>query len=144
MAAGPGGLPLRMLDLRTQKVVELKGTNSLWGPRWSPDGRYIAALGSRDVAVWVYDLETRQKRQLTTMNAGWPAWSRDSRYIYFRNSAAYRVRVSDGAIERLADLSGINLAGLSLGWVGVTPDGSLIATRDAGSTEVYSLQWTFP
>ena len=76
--------------------------------------------------------------------AGWPSWSRDSRYIYFENNATtvwYRVGIKGRIVERLASLSGIKMAASSLGWIGLTPDGSLIAARDVGSTEIYALDW---
>jgi eukaryotic-like serine/threonine-protein kinase len=43
----PGVLPLipiRMLDLKTHEVSTLPGSDGLFSPRWSPDGRYMAAL----------------------------------------------------------------------------------------------------
>ncbi len=44
-------------------------------------------------------------------------------------------------MEPLASLSSIKIAPSSLGWIGLTPDGLLISARDAGSTEIYALDW---
>jgi hypothetical protein len=51
------------------------------------------------------------------------------------------VGVKDRRVEHLASLSGLKMAPSSLGWVGLTPDSSLIATRELGSTEIYALDW---
>jgi Tol biopolymer transport system component len=34
---------LYLLDLRTNRVSTVPGSDGLYSPRWSPDGRYIAA-----------------------------------------------------------------------------------------------------
>jgi hypothetical protein len=38
----------------------------------------------------------------------------------------------------------ISADGSEMLWIGVTPDGSLISTREAGSTEIYTLDWETP
>lgn len=136
--------PLAILDLKTGRVSQLPRSEGLWSPRWSPDGQYIAALGFPQPSIWLYKLATHERKQLTTMGASWPSWSQNSQYIYFSNSAAYRVRVSDGRVQALADLDGLKTADGTFGWIGVAPDGSLISTRDASSTEIYRLDWETP
>ncbi len=42
---GPKDRSLRILDLDSGKVSEVPGSNGLYSPRWSPDGRYFAAYG---------------------------------------------------------------------------------------------------
>jgi Tol biopolymer transport system component len=92
-------------------------------------------------------VQTRVRTELTTIGAGWPSWSRDSQYIYFENNAtsvSYRVRIEDRKVERLASLSGVKMAEAGLGWIGLTPDGALISTRDAGTIQIYALDWETP
>ena len=38
---------LRILDLASHQVTVLPGSTSVYSPRWSPDGKYIAALSTR-------------------------------------------------------------------------------------------------
>jgi eukaryotic-like serine/threonine-protein kinase len=138
---------LEIIDVKTRRVSTLPESQGLWSPRWSPDGRYIAALGSPIFKLWLYNVETHARTELTDIGAGWPSWSRDSQYIYFENNATtvwYCVRIKDGRVERLASMSGLKMAPSSLGWIGLTPDGSLIATREVGSTEIYALDWDAP
>jgi len=139
-------LTLEIIDAKTQQVAKLPGSQGLWSPRWSPDGRYIAALGFPN-RLWLYNVQTRVRTELTTIGAGWPSWSRDSQYIYFENNAtsvSYRVRIEDRKVERLASLSGVKMAEAGLGWIGLTPDGALISTRDAGTIQIYALDWETP
>jgi dipeptidyl aminopeptidase/acylaminoacyl peptidase len=139
-------LVLETVDVKTQRVARLPGTEGLWSPRWSPDGRYIAAMGFPN-RLWLYDVQTRARTQLTRIGAGWPNWSRDSQYIYFQSSPGtewYRVRIKDARLEGVASLNGLKMASSSLGWVGLSPDGAPIATRDEGGTEIYALDWEWP
>jgi hypothetical protein len=50
--------------------------------------------------------------------------------------------IADRKLERLASLRGLKFAEHGLGWTGVTPDGSLISTRDVSSSEIYAFDWT--
>ncbi len=81
------------------------------------------------------------ERQLTAITAGWPAWSRHSRWIIFQNDISYLVRVTDGKVQRIGTQKQLKSADWTVGWPGVTPEGGLISTKDAGSTEIYSLDW---
>ena len=140
-------MALEILDMKTQRISPLPGSRGLWSPRWSPDGRYIAAIGFPKFQLWLYNVETHAQTVLTTIIAGWPSWSWDSQYIYFEDNATtfwYRVRVADRSVERLASLTGLKMPASGLGWVGLTPDGSLISTMDSGSTEIYGLDWEAP
>jgi Tol biopolymer transport system component len=136
-------LVLETVDVKTQHIARLPGTEGLWSPRWSPDGSYILAMGFPN-RLWLYRLKDHVRRQLTTIGAGWPSWSRDSQYVYFQSNPGtdwLRVRVQDSRVEHVASLRNLKLASASLGWVGLTPDGAPIATRDAGGTEIYKLDW---
>ena len=138
-----GSLALHVMDVKSGREETLPDSQGLWSPRWSPDGRYIAALGGR-FKLWLYDVKTRARTQLTAGDAGWPNWSRDGRYLYFEDDATTtwrRVRIADRFTEPLADLRTFKFAQRALGWTGNTPDESLISTRDAGSTEIYALDW---
>ncbi len=139
------GLALGVIDMKSGRSAKLPGSEGLWSARWSPNGQYIAGMGYPQNRVWLYSLATRQRRQLTTMAASWPSWSSDSQYIQFAHDTEwYRVRIRDGKVERVLSLSNLKTAEGSLGWLGLTPDGSLISTRDVGSTEIYALDWETP
>jgi eukaryotic-like serine/threonine-protein kinase len=136
-------LALRIVDLKSGRISVLPGSRGLWSPRWSPDGRFIAALSFPPTEPMLYDVKTHEQRLLfASKDAGWPAWSRDSRYLYFAENwvKEYRVRISDDKTESLADLPNL----VSGGWTGIAPDGSLIGTRQTGTSEIYALDVKFP
>jgi Tol biopolymer transport system component len=136
-------LALETVDLQTGRIARLPGTEGLWSPRRSPDQRYIAAMGLPN-RLWLYEVETGKRTLLTKIGAGWPCWSRDSQYVYFQDTPGtdwYRVSIKDARAERVMSLAGLKMDSNGLGWVGLTPDGATIATRDAGGTEIYGLDW---
>jgi Tol biopolymer transport system component len=139
-------LLLETIDVKTQRVSQLPGTQGLWSPRWSPDGRSIAAMGFPN-RIWLYNVETSARTQLTNIGAGWPSWSPDSQCIYFKGDPGpdwYRVRIANGRLEHVASLRALKMPPSGMGWIGLTPDGSTISTKDAGSTEIYALDWEAP
>jgi Tol biopolymer transport system component len=134
--------------LRTHQVSTLPDSQGLHSPRWSPDGRYIAALRAGPEALTLFDFSTRKWVELTTtVTVNWPSWSRDSKHIYFdsvgADSAFYRVRVSDRKLERLVSLKGVRRTSLFL-WSGLAPDDSPLVLRDVGTQEIYALEWEAP
>jgi hypothetical protein len=142
------GAVLRIIDLRSGRISALPGSQGLWSPRWSPDGRYIAALVFPGLPkLMLYDVNPHEQRELFAVKGGgWQTWSRDSQYVYFReyggdygyrivqtyfnrsnwyeySGSEYRVRVSDRKVESIADLPAL----IDYGWVGITPTGRLSA-----------------
>ena len=58
----------------------------MFSPRWSPDGRYIAALTPDYTKVMLFDFQTQKWTTWFTDAAGsvsYPQWSGDSKSIYF-------------------------------------------------------------
>lgn len=150
-----GGIPpqpsaIYLLDLRTNQVSMLPGSEGLFSPRWSPDWRYIAAnpTGRQDKLL-LFDFTTQKWTELVNQNTGYPRWSRDGKYIYFNSSQGgrtlFRIGIGDRKIERLASLSGFRLAvGVFGAWVGWTPDDQPLVLRDAGVQDIYALEWQTP
>ena len=55
-----------------------------------------------------------------------------------------RVRLSDHAVEKVVDLKNFVTTGAYRSWFSLAPDGSPISLRDAGTTDVYSVDWEEP
>ena len=128
-----------ILDLSTQKSSKVPGSDGLRSARWSPDGKYLAALGGDPSKLWLFSFETQQWSELASGNPAWPSWSRDSKFVYaelWGDASIVRVRISDRKVERIASLKGFPPA--AVGFMGVTPDGRPIMTRDTGIEEVYA------
>ena len=143
----PSGLAIHLLDLRTRQISTFPGSEGLFSPRWSPDGRYVAALPLDGSSLRLYDFATQKWSELAKLPMGYPSWSRDSKYIYFdsagTDTAFYRVRVSDRKFERLVSLKNVRRTG-TYQWTGLAPDDSPLLLRDVGTEEIYALDWQAP
>jgi DNA-binding winged helix-turn-helix (wHTH) protein/Tol biopolymer transport system component len=142
---------IHLLDLSTRQVSKLPGSEGLFSPRWSPDGRYIAAREAVSQGkLMLFDVTTQKWMELSQQPPSYPQWSRDGKYIYFysinqNDRALLRLRISDRKIERLASLKNFRLAIGSFGaWVGWAPDDSPLVLRDIGSQDIYALEWQTP
>jgi Tol biopolymer transport system component len=140
---------LQLLDLRTRRLSTLPGSEGLYSPRWSPDGRYIVALTAEGEKLMLYDWRSLKWQLLVRLAIGFPTWSRDGEYIYFDTVSAtapgfYRVRISDHNLEPVAGPQGLRRVLGFGGWFGVTSDGSLVVPRDVGTQEIYALELDSP
>ena len=136
---------LRILDLATHQVTTVAGSEGLYSPRWSPDGRFIAALPVDASALKIFDLKTQQWSELIQESkVAFPSWSRDSQSIYFNlsnsngNGGIFRIRVAGGTPERVADLKSIRLGGW-WSWVGLDSTDAPMVMRDVGGDDIYTL-----
>jgi len=132
-----------LFDPSSRQASMLPGSQGLFSPRWSPDGRYIAAMPFDTGSLVLFDFSTEKWSELIKGNAAFPNWSRDGRYIYFLhrpdNPAVLRLRVADRKIERVADLKNFSITGWLSRWLGLGPDDSPLLLRDAGSDDIYAL-----
>jgi Tol biopolymer transport system component len=141
---------IQALNLVTGQISQLPGSDEIYSPRWSPDGRYVAAIRMDKQELVLYDFTAQAWRELTKLNASFPAWSRDGKYIYFANNfqddwALFRVGIDAGKLERVASLKGFRQAAGVVGrWMGLAPDDSPLALRDVGTQDIYALAWQVP
>jgi len=144
-SATPGKVAVHRLDLKTQKIETLPGSEGYFGPTWSPDGRFATAMALGRQQIMLFDFKTNAWSELAK-GSGLPRWSRDSQYLYYLRtgpgSAVMRVRLSDRRVEEVANLRGVRQAGRLAGLdFGLTPEGDPLLLRDVGTQEVYSLKW---
>jgi eukaryotic-like serine/threonine-protein kinase len=148
--AFPGikNLALRVLDLKTHHVSMVPGSQGLYSPRWSPDGRYIVALSEDSLREMLFDFNTQKWSQLANVRAAFPNWSSDGQYVYFSrwldNPAVLRVRISDRKVEQVSDLTTFPIVSNHGPWVGLDPDDSLLVLKDTGLQDIYALDWEGP
>ena len=142
---------LSILDLASQKVTVVPGSVGMYSPRWSPDGRYLAAMSwAAPPYMRIFDFQTQRWSALATVGFGgffsYPNWSRDSQFVYFLylspddpdDRGVFRVRAKGGKAERVVDLEGFHLAG-RFGWLGLDPTDAPLILRDVGSNDIYAL-----
>jgi DNA-binding winged helix-turn-helix (wHTH) protein/Tol biopolymer transport system component len=133
-----GSEAIHLYDLATGADETVPGSRGLWTSRWSPDGRYLAALTIQGQQLMLFDWHDRTWRATNLDHVDNPTWSRDGRYIYFAPEAAVdrpvsRLRVADGAVEGL-----VSLKGPVEQWSGITPDNSVVVL--SADWDVYALE----
>jgi Tol biopolymer transport system component len=144
-------MQLATLDIDSGKLSVIPGSQSKFGAYW-PTQQMIVAGGEQD-KLYSFDMTKQKWSVLADGPISNYTVSPDSRYLYFvqevpENPQAMRVRLSDGRIEVVASLKGLRrVSDSSIGgasWLGVSPDGSLLLTRDTGTQEVYALNVKWP
>jgi Tol biopolymer transport system component len=143
---------IQVLNLQTHAVTELPGSKGIFSPRWSPDGRYAAALTSGDFKLMLFDFKTQKWEKLGDSSGSFPNWSKDGKYVLLFDVGPggprvfYRVDVATRKTEEVTRLGNAYLAVGVPGfpWRGVAPDGSPLIAREAGTQEIYALDVDFP
>jgi hypothetical protein len=94
----------------------------------------------------IFDVTTQKWSNLLWGGpASYPAWSKDSQFIYYLDTArgdqgVYRIRAGGGKAERLVDLNDRHLAGLLSGyWLGLDPNDAPLLLLDTGNDDIYSI-----
>jgi len=151
---GSGPTFIEVYDVKTHQLSQLPGSQGIFGPRWSPDGRYIVALDHDGNKLMLFDVKNQTWRQLDIKldSFGYLAWSHDSSYVYFdtilrSDSGYYRFRISDSKLERIADLKKIHEFTGQFGigtWTGLGPGDIFLIPRDISTQEIYSFDLQLP
>ena len=101
---------LDTVDVATGALHEIPDSNGLFSPRWSPDGRYIAALTVDQRQVRLFTVATRTWTTLAVSSGADPVWSPDSRFLFLHASLdpaqpIDRVSIPDGHVDELVRLA---------------------------------------
>jgi Tol biopolymer transport system component len=133
------------IDLRSHQVRKVPGSDGVFAPAISPDGRYIVASSSRSGHAMLFDSRTESWTEMS-VGASVQRWSRDGKYLYFvrhgRDPAVMRLRLGDQQVEVVASLNGVRQTGLlAVVDFALDPDESPVILRDVGIQEIYSLAW---
>jgi Tol biopolymer transport system component len=144
-------LAIHMFNLKTRHVSVLEGSEGMWYPICSPDGRYLAATDLAKNAM-LFDFKSRQWAPIPIHDFNYWTWSRNSRFIYFdvfqgarRYPAVFRFRIGQSAVERVTNLRGVRrTSGVFGQWLGLAPDDSPLLFRNLSSQQVYALDMQFP
>ncbi len=133
-----------ILNLDTRQDTIIPGSDNLFEPRWSPDGRFLAAAGFNVDELRVFDFKTGKWSELAQGGpVDCPEWSADSQFIYFRRVSGdiglFRVRPSRGRAEKVVDLKDWHDAGWFGRYMGLDPTDAPLLLRDIGSEDIYAL-----
>ncbi len=144
------GPNIHLVDLKTSQVSDVPGSENLFSPRCSQDGRYIAALSADSTQLMLYDMAKKSWTQLAVARFGFENWSHDGKYLYAEDYAdktddLVRVNVANGKVEHLFSLKEVP-RGFDPWefWIGLASDDSVLLMRDKSTQEIYSLDVRFP
>ncbi len=141
-----------LVDVKTRKVSTVPGSRGLYSPRWSPDGRYLSAVGvEASKKLMLYDFRSQKWSEWSSEddNFDYGQWSGDSHYFYWdnfgTNPKCRRIKLGEHRPEDLFNLNGLRrFAGAFGSWSGQAPDDSRLFVRDVSTQDIYALDVDFP
>jgi eukaryotic-like serine/threonine-protein kinase len=140
---------IEILDINTRQVSLLPGSQGLFSPRISPDGRYLAALSADSKKLMLYEFASRKWSQLAQATFAYDNWSHDSRYIYLEDYSQgddiVRVSVQGRPLQRLESVKDVPRGSDPwASWLGLDPEDSPVLMRDQSTQEIYALDLQLP
>jgi Tol biopolymer transport system component len=138
-----------ILNLDTQQVTTLPGSEGLYSARWSPNGRYVVAMPTSDDKLMLFDFAMQRWTKLidSPLGIGTPRWSPDGQYVYFdRHIRDFLVRVgrSSRKLEKVLDLKSANPNASECDLDNITPDGSPLISCWIDGGDIYALDLELP
>jgi len=136
---------IQIVDLKTKTPSVLPGSEGLFSPRWSPDGRYVIALPLDQRKLMLYDMTSKQWTEIATGRFNNPVWSKDGAYIYFQSLTdegrpICRTPVPSTHIEQVAGFQNLQ-PGTTVRYWGVTANDIPIVSFHFFRADVYAVDW---
>ena len=98
----------------------------------------------------LFDVQSKKWTELARITVNWPQWSHTGAYVYFvgategQPTGVFRLRIADHKLEQVVSLKDFRQVPHWGSWVGLTPDDSPLLLRDAGTQDIYALDWDAP
>jgi Tol biopolymer transport system component len=145
------GAGLYLFDFRRGNTTKVPGSDGLTQPRFSPDGRFLAALSGDVSMMMLLDLRTHRWSEVARGKVfTFPVWSADS-VLYFEDllepgEPVYRYHPGGASRpQRAYSFEDLLQAGaIRCAFFGFTPDGSLLVQINRGGGDVYALTVNLP
>jgi Tol biopolymer transport system component len=138
-------------DFAVHSLRMLPGSHEFRTARWSPDGKYVAALRAADQSLMLFDFATQHWKKIYSPVWGdILSWSHNAKYVYAYddrrdNPVIFRVSVPAGTMERVASLKSLGHSGKKpFPWFGLALDDSPIVSRETGENEIFSVSYQMP
>ena len=146
----PERLAIWMYDFSTKQLSVVPGSDGYFSPRWSADGKHIAAINAVNnmTSLELYDLASQKWSTWIKSDfaIGFPAWSSDNQSIIYRtfftsDPTVYAAKLGEPEPRKMLGMKGFRpYSGIWGSWHGVAPDGSLLFIRDISNQEIYALE----
>ena len=134
---------LSIVDWETGELQTLPGSEDMFSPRWSPDRKHLVALRWEQNQPVIYDLESRRWAEVQARNFGFPAWSKDGKYVYGimgSQPRLARIALATHKVEAMRTINEFRLTGnLDIAGVSWTPDGEPVVLEDLSTREIYRI-----
>jgi Tol biopolymer transport system component/DNA-binding winged helix-turn-helix (wHTH) protein len=133
------------LDLNTHKMEKIPGSDGLFSPRLSPDGRYMVAMPLDQRALMLFDRTAQRWTTLTVHGVGDPTWSHDGHSVYFQDflelgKPIYRIAVPAGKPEQVATMENLRpIAATDYRLIGLAPGDLPIVTARTPAVNLYEI-----
>jgi eukaryotic-like serine/threonine-protein kinase len=139
-------IALLKIDLDSHQVSEVPGSNGLWVPAWSRNGKYLIAQNENATVLEIFDFSTQKWSELVKAQIGDYGFFQDSKAVFYADQekqSVHNIRLTDHADQEIVSLKHLREPALPAwpGWTGLSPDGSVLAMRDLGTKEIYSLEF---
>jgi Tol biopolymer transport system component len=135
-------ITIQIAELESGEIQVLPESKGLFSPRWSPDGRFIAAISHDSLRLLLYEVSSRRWRTLVSAKSivGYPTWTTDSAFLFFDEAGVrMRLRIADGHKETAYSYQGLRRLNRLGAWVDNAPDGSILTLRDTSLDEIFAL-----
>jgi Tol biopolymer transport system component len=133
-----------MVDLTTRRAEIVPGSQGLFSPRWSPDGRYLVAMPLDQRKLMLFDIASKRWTELASGSFNNPVWCKDGKYIYYQSydegSPIWRMQVPGGRVEEIADFRDLQ-PGATVGYWGITSEDGPIVSFHFLTADIYSVDW---
>lgn len=132
-------------NLATHKTSKLPGSNGFFSPRWSSNGRYIAALSMDQTRLMLYNVKTKTWRELARQNIADPTWGHNNHHIYFHDfvqsgQPLYRVNIRTDRIRPIANLKDLRDAdAVDYRFAGLTPTNVPLVDARTSAANIYTM-----
>ena len=136
-----GSEVLHIYDLQEKTLSSVPQSEGLWTSRWSPDGRYIAALTiDKEQRLKLFDTTSLQWRTTGAVHLNSLNWSRDSKSLFYdTEGGSHYFRRLQIAENRVVEMTPLPFLRPVDGWSGLAPDDSPIVLKNLTAPAVYAL-----
>ena len=135
---------IQMVDLATKVVSVTPGSEGLFSPRWSPDGRYLIAMPLDQRKLMLFDIASKKWTELAAGTFNNPVWSKDGKYIYYQSydegSPICRMQIATGHVEKTVDFRDLE-PGATVDYWGIASEDAPIVSFQFFTADIYSVDW---
>jgi Tol biopolymer transport system component len=143
--------PLVRLDMRTQRLQKIPGSDGLEHGVCSPDGQFVLASTGDYQKLKIYDTRSKKWTELLSGNTiSEPRWAPDSESFYYQdmleeNEPIFRYWIKGGKRETVFDFSELFKQGYFRGRMySLEPDGTFLLRMFRSDADLYSLDVELP